>query len=334
MRDRRPEHSFQVLPSVLPAQMTALSLPRLLILTIGPFAVMAVAYLVAAPQASSGALRPNAGGQAASVDRKSPSAAKSLAERCQIAAEKLRQSLPETFQIVTRSPFLMAGDLPKSQLQGLHADVIAPVARALQATYFERQPQHPITIVVCSTEDLFRQLAAEWDGHLEPGYHGYYQRDKHRILLDLEAGNGSLAHELTHALTQCDCEHLPEWFDEGLGALHEEATYAPGSQRLVGLPNWRCRLTQQAARAGKLPSITSLANPQTFRSGDVGLNYAVSRSICLFLQERQVLTAYYKALRTRPRSDAQGMTTLCRVLGVQSEAQAQRQFANWINRKK
>lgn len=314
--------------------MTALSLPRLLILTIGPFVVMAMAYLVASPHASSAALRTDAGWTTDSADRKSPSSSGNLAERCQIAAERLRQSLPDHFEIVTRSPFLMAGDLPKSQLQGLHADVIAPVARALQATYFERQPQHPITIVVCSTEDLFRQLAAEWDGHLEPGYHGYYQRDKHRILLDLEAGNGSLAHELTHALTQCDCEHLPEWFDEGLGALHEEATYATGSHHLIGLPNWRCRLTQQAARAGKLPSLLTLANPQTFRSGDVGLNYAVSRSICLFLQERQVLTTYYKALRTRPKSDAQGLATLCRVLGVQNEAQAQRQFANWINRQK
>lgn len=334
VRDQRPHHSFQVLPLVLPTQMTALSLPRLLILTIGPFAVMAMAYLVSAPHASSAALRTNAGGPTASVDRKSPSAARTLAERCQIAAEQLRHNLPVNFEIITRSPFLMAGDLPKSQLQGLHADVIAPVARALQATYFERQPQHPITIVVCSTEDLFRQLAAEWDGHLEPGYHGYYQRDKHRILLDLEAGNGSLAHELTHALTQSDCEHLPEWFDEGLGALHEEATYAPGSHHLVGLPNWRCRLTQQAARTGKLPSFAALANPQTFRSGDVGLNYAVSRSVCLFLQERQVLTTYYKALRTRPHSDPQGIKALCHVLGVETEVQAQRQFTNWVNKRK
>lgn len=317
--------------------MTVLSLPRLLILTIGPFAVMALAYLVAAPHATSATLRDATSGEPRSGSSVSPTATapaiRPLAERCQVAAAELCLSLPDDFEIVTRSPFLIAGDLPKSQLQALHSDVVAPVARALHATYFERPPHHPITIVVCTTEELFRRLATEWDGRIEPGYHGYYQRDKHRVLLDLEAGNGSLAHELTHALTQCDCEHLPEWFDEGLGALHEEATYAPGGQRLVGLPNWRCRLTRQAATAGKLPSFATLSNPRIFRSGDVGLNYAVSRSICLFLQERQMLTAYYKALRTRPRSDAQGLATLCRVLGVPNEAQAQRQFVAWVNSK-
>jgi hypothetical protein len=183
---------------------------------------------------------------------------------------------------------------------------------------------------VCSTEELFRKLAAEWDGHLDAGYHGYYQRNKRRILLDLEAGNGSLAHELTHALTQSDCESLPEWFDEGLGALHEEASYAAGGTRLVGLPNWRCRLTQQAARTKKLPSFSTLANPQTYRIGDVGLNYAMSRSVCLFLQDQQLLATYYKALRKRPRSDVSGLVTLCKVLGVDNEAQAHRQFAAWV----
>lgn len=312
--------------------MTALSLPRLLILTIGPFAVLVIAYLAAAPQSSRATTRHEQATVRQPAIPPTETGPQPIAERCRIAAEQLRRVAPADFEIVIRSPFLIAGDLPKSHLQGLHADVIAPVARALNATYFERTPQQPITIVVCSTEALFQRLAGSWDGHLDPGYHGYYQRDKHRILLDLEAGNGSLAHELTHALSQADCEHLPEWFDEGLGALHEEATYGTGGQRLVGLPNWRCRLTQQAVRRGKLPSLVELADPQTFRSGDVGLNYALSRSWCLFLQDRDVLTQYYKALRTRPRADTHGLATLCQVLKVKNEAQAQKQFLAWVQK--
>lgn len=257
----------------------------------------------------------------------------SIEDRCRSAAAELRRKVPPNFEIVVRSPFVLAGDLAKAHLQSLHADVVSPVARALSATYFDQAPKQPILIVVCSTEALFQRLAKDWDGHLEAGYHGYYQRDKHRILLDLEAGNGSLAHELTHALSQADCEHLPEWFDEGLGALHEEATYEAGGKRLIGLPNWRCRLTQQAARNGKIPSLFELANNRTFRSQDVGQHYAVARSLCLFLQDKQLLTAYYKALRTRPRTDAQGVVTLCNVLQVKNEAEARRQFIAWISRK-
>ncbi len=324
---RNSENSFQSLRPVHFTQKSALSLPRLLILTIGPVGVLAMAYVVAAPQSSPAMVRPQSAISPSPISTAPELIAQTLAKRCHVATDVLRKNLPADFEIVVRCPFLIAGDLPKSQLQGLHADVIAPVTRALNATYFERAPQQPITIIVCSTEELFRRLATAWDGHLDPGYHGYYQRDKRRILLDLEAGNGSLAHELTHALSQADCERLPEWFDEGLGALHEEATYAAGGLRL---PNWRCRLTQQAARSGKLPSFAAFADPLKFRAGDVGLNYAVARSLCLFLQDRKVLTQYYKELRTRSRSDALGMATLCRVLRVKNETQAQGQFLTWI----
>lgn len=255
-----------------------------------------------------------------------------MAERCQAAAGRLRDNLPAGFAIATQPPFVIAGDLPKGQLEQIRTNVIGPVSRALQGTYFTNPPQYPISIVICSTEEIFRQLAQEWDGHLDAGYHGYYQRDKRRILLDLEAGNGSLAHELTHALSHADCPQLPEWFDEGLGALHEEAKYSPDGQRLIGLPNWRCSLTRRASQAGKLPALHKLADPAKFRSGDVGLNYAVSRSICLFLQDRQVLTDYYQALKSRTGSDPHGLRTLCRVLRVKDELQFERQFAAWIKR--
>ncbi len=306
---------------------------RLLILTIGPFAIMTVAYWVAAPSSSAAVINPVAASARKSSGTPGREIPQDLAARCQASAARLRQVLPQDFQIIIRAPFLIAGDLPQKALLKIHADVIGPVARALRETYSQAAPQAPITIVICATEGQFRKLARDWDGHLEAGYHGYYQRDKRRILLDLEAGNGSLAHELTHALSHADCEELPEWFDEGLGALHEEAEYAAQGQRLIGLPNWRCKLTRQAAQADHLPSLAALTDPATFRSGDVGLNYAVARSLCLYLQDRQLLQKYYQELRTRWPSDPQGVSTLCRVLGVKSPTQVERQFAAWVKRR-
>lgn len=305
---------------------------RLLILTIGPVAIMTVAYWVAAPSSSAAVIHPVAASARKLPDTPGREIPQDLAARCQASAARLRQVLPPDFQIIIRGPFLIAGDLPQKSLLKIHADVIGPVARALRETYSQAAPHAPITIVICATEGQFRKLARDWDGHLEAGYHGYYQRDKRRILLDLEAGNGSLAHELTHALSHADCEELPEWFDEGLGALHEEAEYAAQGQRLIGLPNWRCKLTRQAAKAGHLPSLAALTDPATFRSGDVGLNYAVARSLCLYLQDRQLLQKYYQELRTRWPSDPHGVSTLCRVLGVKSPTQVERQFAAWVKR--
>lgn len=314
-----------------------MSLLRLLILTVGPFVIVTVAYWIAAPHSSAAVVpQPTSASQNQQprTDRRSvrPRIPQTLADRCQTTARRLRESLPAGFAIATQPPFVIAGDLPKPQLEQIRTNVIGPVSRALQATYFTSPPQYPISIVICSTEEIFRQLAQEWDGHLDAGYHGYYQRDKRRVLLDLEAGNGSLAHELTHALSHADCPLLPEWFDEGLGALHEEAQYAPDGHRLIGLPNWRCSLTRRACQTGRLPPVRKLADPQNFRSGDVGLNYAVSRSICLFLQDRRVLTEYYQALKTRSGTDPHGLRTLCRILGVTDEDQFERQFAAWIKR--
>ena len=303
---------------------------RLLTLTVGPFAIITVAYWVAAPTSSAAVSTVTNAPVRRIPAEHARGAPQDMPARCQASADRLRQVLPDGFEIVIRAPFLIAGDLSPSKLQKVHSDVIGPVTRALRETYFQTAPQDPITIVICSTEDLFRQLAKDWDGHLEAGYHGYYQRDKRRILLDLEAGNGSLAHELTHALSHADCENLPEWFDEGLGALHEEAAYTRNGQGLIGLPNWRCKLTRQAAQSGQLPALEVLTDSTLFRSGDVGLNYAMARSICLYLQDRQVLQKYYQELRTRWPSDREGVGTLCRVLGAKNPTQVERQFAAWV----
>ena len=307
---------------------------RLMTLTVGPIAIITFAYWVAAPPSPAAEISVVTTAPTRPLPaQRERGTFQDMAVRCQVSAQRLQQVLPADFQIVIRAPFLIAGDLSPTKLQQVHSEVIGPVARALRATYFLSSPHEPITIVICSTEVLFRRLAKDWDGQLEAGYHGYYRRDKRRILLDLEAGNGSLAHELTHALSHADCEELPEWFDEGLGALHEEAAFAANGQRLIGLPNWRCTLTRQAAQSGQLPTLHSLTNPTTFRSADVGLNYAVARSFCLFLQERQVLKKYYQELRNRSVTDAEGITTLCRVLEMKTVSQVERQFATWVKRR-
>jgi hypothetical protein len=308
------------------------NLPRFLILTLGPVAVIAAAYVIAFPHISTAEVGPSNHSLAKSTLPHGPPRGNELGRLCQVAQESLKQQLPSNFQIIVRPPFILAGDLPVMRIKKLHDDVIAPVARALQATYFEHPPKQPITIVICSTEVQFRELARVWDGHLDGGYHGYYQRNKRRILLDLEAGNGSLAHELTHALSQSDCEDLPEWFDEGLAALHEDAAFSTQQKCLIGSKNWRCRVTEQALKAGQLPNLAQLTQPAKFRTGDVNIRYAMARSVCLFLQDRGLLARFYKDLRNSEQRDPTGLKSLCEVLKVSDVATADEQFHLWVRR--
>ncbi|MDB5386654.1 MAG: hypothetical protein JWM11_2300 [Planctomycetaceae bacterium] len=296
----------------------------------GPVAVISAAYVIAFPRTSTADSEVRFSSEEIRSSALQHPSADDLGLLCAQASKNLKQLLPQDFHFVVRPPFVLAGDISVARLQALHDGIIAPVSRALQATYFVRRPNQPIRIVICATEARFRQLAREWDGHRDGGYHGYYQRDKRRVLLDLAAGNGSLAHELTHALSQSDCEDLPEWFDEGLAALHEDATFSAGEKGLIGLPNWRCRITLQALKSRELPSLHDLTKPAEFRAGNVELRYAAARSVCLFLQERRLLAAYYKGLRGRDRSDVSGLETLCRILQVADVAAVERQFHGWV----
>jgi len=311
-------------------QITNVNPIRFLILVFGPFVVIGVAYVIAFPLPSSANVATMAPQFVEKSAKRISNEPREIARRCIAVESKLRVLLPEEFHFLVRPPYVLAGDVSQTVLKQLYAEIIDPVSQALGATFFEREPQQPVSIVICSTEQGFRRLARDWDGRLESGYHGYYQRNKRRILLDLEAGNGSLAHELTHALSQADCEHLPEWFDEGLGALHEDATFSETEVGLIGLPNWRCGVTQRAQATGQLPSLEDLTQPGAFRTGNVEIRYAMARSLCLFLQSQKRLVPYYKAMRNRPSHDPSGLKALRRILRAADVQVVEQQFREWI----
>ena len=56
-----------------------------------------------------------------------------------------------------------------------------------------------------------------------------------------------VAHELTHALGHFDFPEMPEWFDEGLASLHEDARFSDDHLD-DGVPNWRRRYLLLACR--------------------------------------------------------------------------------------
>ena len=249
----------------------------------------------------------------------------------QQAADSLRGMLPPEFQLLREPPFLVAADIPRERLKELNDLVIRPVCRALKTTYFQIPPTHPLEIILCDSEPTFLKLAEQWGGSVSPGYQGYYERSQHRILLQLTAGTGALAHELTHALAHADCPDLPEWFEEGLASLHEEAQYGADERSLVGLTNWRIHQARQALKETRLPPLSLLMQPDQFRSGDLTLKYAQSRAFALFLQERGKLKASYRELKVTCRDDPTGGRALERVFALPVE-EIDHDFRTWLGR--
>lgn len=294
------------------------------ILTTAPLALIAVCYAIAAP--SSSPLQPPA---LPSVHR----AASPPDTGCQAAADRLATRLPKDWGVIVRPPYVIAGDVSEGQLATFHRDTIVPTARSLTVQYFDRRPAWPVSIIICSSEDSYRECHAclKERGHSE--YSGIYSRTEHRIVVNIATGEGTLAHELTHALAHADFPDLPEWLDEGLASLYEECEFSSDGVRLIGLPNWRGAVLQGSCRAGQLRPVAEMASDR-FAAEDASTEYAQARYFCLFLQKRGLLEAFYRKCRANSKSDPSGMDTLAELLGSEDLEDIDRQFLSWFKTQK
>jgi len=305
-------------------------------LTLGPVIIIAVAYTVSFTKPSQ-AERVHAARLSAARDRFAYERAlreQSLLNQCGRTADELSLKLPASCHIVLRPPFVIAGDCDDDALERAYRETILPISNALWRTYFDRRPIVPITMVLLSNDEAYRDVALRLDGNTARSYDGYYQRSVRRMVLNISTGTGTLAHELCHALAEFDCPDMPEWFDEGLASLHEETTCTNDGLQLVGLANWRLRLLPDAIRSGELPTIQELLTRQAFRSHGEGLSYAHAQALCLFLQDRGLLAAYYRKLKANVRNDPRGVKTLCELLGHSDCEPLEREFVAWVKRQR
>lgn len=253
-----------------------------------------------------------------------------LTAECRRSAEWLHNRLDGRFHIVIRSPFVLAGDLMAEQLNRYYDETIVPTQRALSAQFFDTPPAHPIVVLLLRNDDSYRDVSISFDGLNRDCYAGYYIRDERRIVVNVSTGNGTLAHELAHALAHADCESLPEWFDEGFASLFEESEFSHDGFQLIGLPNWRIHYLGPALKTKRLPSIESMITRGEIRSGNQGLDYALARYLCLYLQDRRLLGPYYRKLRHALTRDPTGRTTLLQLLQEDDIEAIDTDFDTWL----
>jgi hypothetical protein len=302
---------------------------RLLTLTVGPVVLVAASYWLALPGTLRGVVGTQAptAGQAAAAEV--PVAAVDLVEACRDVARGLAARLGGGCRMVVRPPYVLAGDLDEAALAVWHDRLIVPIAAYLRREYFDREPEQPIAVVLCSGDAAYREFARRLDGRTSPLWYGYYQRNERRLVVNISTGEGTLAHELVHALVHADCPGLPEWFDEGLASLYEHSRFSDDGRRLEGLSNWRLAALRAGLERGDVQPLSRLAAPNSIRRAQEAVDYAEARYVCLYLQERGVLAAYYRRLRASLVDDPGGLRTLCEVLGSPADA-VDRDFRRWV----
>ncbi|MBS0260433.1 MAG: hypothetical protein JSS02_00645 [Planctomycetes bacterium] len=305
---------------------------RLLLLTAGPAALSGVFYLLCLPATGREQVQSLPGTVAASrslTPAVSP-VETDLERACRLTLTDLQTRLHVGMSSIVRPPFILLGECPPPELEQLYSETVLPVTRCLWRSYFDRRPNAPVTVIVLRDEPSYAAVAARLDGYESSSYSGYTQRGQRRIVVNLSSGRGTLVHELSHILALFDFPDMPEWFDEGLAALHEDAVLSDDGLRLIGVENWRSRFLREALSRDQLPTLESVLTNPVFRGQEEGLNYAQARALCLFLQDRGLLSHFYRKFRDGYASDRTGAGLLCALFDADSLAEVDRQFRDWL----
>ncbi|MBI1310171.1 hypothetical protein GC176_02605 [bacterium] len=263
-------------------------------------------------------------------DRAATDARSRLAVACDERARQLHEHLTSSDRIIVRPPYVLAGNVAEEELDRQYRETILPTARALSLAFFDAAPDEPMTLLLYSSEEAYRNAAWHLDRRDSTDYYGYYIRPDRRIVLNLATGDGTLAHELTHALAHFDFPQMPEWFDEGLASVFEEADFSPDGLQLVGVTNWRLNYLLDAMQKRRLKTLESLITARKVDADHQAVQYAQARYFCLYLQERGLLPFFYRKFRQQHASDPSGARTLCSVLGTEDFDSIDRDFRRWV----
>jgi len=255
-----------------------------------------------------------------------------LVQACRESAARLETDLGPGCQVIVRTPFLLGGDLDADELASWHTNTIEPAVRAMDHCYFVARPTQPITVLLLRDEASYNHYAQQLFGESGISIYGYYKPNVRTLILNVATGEGTLLHELTHALVDFDFPGAPDWLNEGLASLHEQCRFRGGDDGpwIEGLVNWRLKGLQEVIRQQQLRSLVSLVQERNFRGPLEGTNYAQARYFCLYLQRQGVLKDFFRSFRENHPRDPQGLSSLAAIFGETSWRQLDHDFQSWV----
>ena len=224
-------------------------------------------------------------------------------------------------------PFIVAGNMPKGQLDYYARRSVVGPAEVMWRSYFRHKPDKVITVLLFTDDRSYRTWANRLYGDKDLPHFGYYRHENRTLVMNIATGTGTLVHELTHALIDFDFPDVPLWFNEGLACLHEQCQV--GKEQIVGLTNWRLSGLQRAIRTGKLRPLRQLVTQRDFYGPQQGLNYAQSRYFVMYMQHGGLLGKFYEHFRKNHTASAADAKAIEDVFG-QSLENVEQDFLKWV----
>jgi hypothetical protein len=247
-----------------------------------------------------------------------------------LRAELKKKAPSSDFSIVIQPPFVVVGDEPKQIVQQHAEDTVKWAVDRLKRDFFTKDPKEILDIWLFKDAASYGKHTQLLFGEEPTTPYGYYSSTHKALIMNIGTGGGTLVHEIVHPFMEANFPACPPWLNEGLGSLYEQCGDVDG--HIHGFPNWRLPGLQKAIRSGKLPSFKTLTamDANEFYNDDRGVNYAQSRYLCYYMQERGVLTKFYREFLARQKEDPSGFKSLQKILAERDMAVFQRQWEKYV----
>src|SRR5687767_10306512 len=230
--------------------------------------------------------------------------------------EQLKKKLPsEDFTIIVQKPFVVIGDEPADDVKEHSIRTVKWAVDKLKQEYFSKDPEEIIDIWLFKNKASYERNAQLLFGYKPNTPFGYYSKIHKALVMDISTGGGTLVHEIVHPFIEANFPNCPPWLNEGLGSLYEQSGEVNG--RIHGFTNWRLHGLQASIKARQVPAFRKLMGmgvPE-FYNFESGSHYAQSRYLLYYLQQKGLLTKFYREFYAHQKTDPTGHETLRRVLG-------------------
>lgn len=230
------------------------------------------------------------------------------------------------FTVLIQTPFVVIGDEPEARVKQRAENTVKWAVDKLKQDYFTKDPTDVLEIWLFKDDTSYRKHAKEFFNDEPDTPYGYYSPSSKALVMNISTGGGTLVHEIVHPFMEANFPDVPAWFNEGMGSLYEQSGEEAG--HIHGYTNWRLPGLQKGIKNKTVPTFKKLLamTDTEFYREDTGTNYAQSRYLLYYLQQKKLLVRFYKEFLANRTKDPTGYQTLQTVLGTRDMITFQK---NW-----
>ena len=220
--------------------------------------------------------------------------------------------------VILSKPFVIITDINSSDTQNETNEIVQLSVKTFKGLFFKNNPKNITDIWILKDRESYIKFNHAFLNSTErDAVAGYYTKDKDALVLDITTGIGTIIHEMVHAFMDNNFPDAPVWFEEGLASLYEGTIM--DDKGLKGDLNWRLPWLKENIQADKLGSFKMLSDANVsafYEDNHVSINYAQSRYLFYYLQEKGLLLEYYKTALANIKDDPTSYKSLLKVLKI------------------